>query len=65
MVWLAKWIREHIVEPRRNHHGPQGLDEQIENVFKGVSEDIHRTKGGSDLIEALHTVTLVDLFADP
>ena len=55
MVWLAKWIREHIVEPRvviitdRTE-----LDEQIEKVFKGVSEDIHRTKSGADLVSALN-----------
>jgi type I restriction enzyme R subunit len=56
MVWLAKWIRENIVDPRvviitdRTE-----LDEQIEKVFKGVSEDIHRTRNGTDLIEALNT----------
>ncbi len=54
MVWLAKWLREHrpnarvlIVTDRTE------LDQQIEAVFKGVSEDIHRTKSGSELIEAL------------
>ena len=49
MVWLAKWIREceHVTDPRvllitdRTE-----LDEQIEKVFKGVSEDIHRTQSG-------------------
>ena len=55
MVWLAKWIREHIVEPRvviitdRTE-----LDEQIEKVFKGVSEEIHRTKSGADLVASLN-----------
>ena len=45
MVWLAKWIREHVTDPRvliitdRTE-----LDEQIEKVFKGVNEDIYRTK---------------------
>ncbi len=40
MVWLAKWIRENIVNARiliitdRTE-----LDEQIEKVFKGVNED--------------------------
>jgi type I restriction enzyme R subunit len=58
MVWLAKWIRENIVDPRvviitdRTE-----LDEQIEKVFKGVSEDIHRTRSGADLIEALNTTS--------
>ena len=40
MVWLAKWIREHVTDARvliitdRNE-----LDEQIEKVFLGVNED--------------------------
>ena len=55
MVWLAKWIREHITDPRvvlitdRTE-----LDEQIEQVFKGVSEDIHRTSNGADLVHVLN-----------
>ena len=55
MVWLAKWIRELgnvdgrvlIVTDRKE------LDEQIEMVFKGVDEDIYRTKSGADLAKAL------------
>ena len=45
MVWLAKWIREHVPDGRvlivtdRTE-----LDEQIEKVFLGVNEDIHRTR---------------------
>ena len=45
MVWLAKWIRENqtnarllIITDRTE------LDEQIEKVFKGVDEQIYRTK---------------------
>ena len=55
MVWLAKWLREHIKDSRvliitdRTE-----LDEQIEKVFKGVNEDIYRTKSGADLIENLN-----------
>ncbi len=55
MVWLAKWIREHVTDARvliitdRNE-----LDEQIEKVFKGVYEDIHRTKSGADLVRVLN-----------
>jgi len=55
MVWLAKWIRENTTDPRvliitdRTE-----LDEQIERVFKGVNEDIYRTKSGADLIEKLN-----------
>ena len=54
MVWLAKWILE-------NNHNARvliitdrtELDEQIQGVFKGVSEDIKRTKSGEDLIQVL------------
>jgi type I restriction enzyme R subunit len=55
MVWLAKWIRENIKNSRvlivtdRTE-----LDEQIENVFLGVNEDIHRCKTGAELIEQLN-----------
>lgn len=55
MVWLAKWIREHVKNARvllitdRTE-----LDKQIEQVFKGVSEDIHRTKSGADLVSVLN-----------
>lgn len=55
MVWLAKWIRENVENSRvliitdRTE-----LDEQIEKVFKGVDEDIHRTKSGADLIARLN-----------
>lgn len=56
MVWLTKWIREHIADARvliitdRDE-----LDKQIEKVFKGVQEDIYRTKNGDDLIKKLNT----------
>jgi len=33
------------------------LDEQIEKVFKGVNEEIHRTTSGADLIEKLNATT--------
>ena len=55
MVWLAKWIREHVNDGRvlivtdRTE-----LDEQIEKVFKGVSEDIYRTADGADLVRVLN-----------
>jgi type I restriction enzyme R subunit len=58
MVWLAKWIRENVKDARvliitdRTE-----LDEQIEKVFKGVAETIHRTKSGADLIAALDATT--------
>jgi type I restriction enzyme R subunit len=56
MVWLAKWIREHVTDPRvlvvtdRTE-----LDEQIGKVFMGVNEGIYRTASGADLIAQLNT----------
>ncbi|MEU7582191.1 HsdR family type I site-specific deoxyribonuclease [Streptomyces sp. NPDC041068] len=58
MVWLAKWIRENQKDPRvllitdRTE-----LDEQIEKVFKGVDEHIHRTRSGADLVDTLNRST--------
>jgi len=55
MVWLAKWVRENVPDSRvlivtdRTE-----LDEQIEKVFKGVDEDIYRTKNGADLVAKLN-----------
>ena len=55
MVWLAKWIRECVTDGRvlivtdRTE-----LDEQIEKVFKGVSENIYRTTSGGDLARVLN-----------
>ena len=54
MVWLAQWIRERtengrvlIVTDRVE------LDEQIEQVFRSVGEEIRRAGSGADLVEAL------------
>jgi len=58
MVWLTKWIRENVKDARvllitdRTE-----LDEQIERVYQGVSEDIYRTKSGQDLINELNATT--------
>jgi type I restriction enzyme R subunit len=55
MVWLAKWIRENVNDARvliitdRTE-----LDEQIEKVFKGVNEDIERSKSGAHLLSSLN-----------
>ena len=55
MVWLTKWIREHVKNSRvliitdRTE-----LDEQIENIYRGVDEDIYRTKSGEDLVHTLN-----------
>ena len=55
MVWLTKWIREHVPDARvliitdRTE-----LDEQIEKVFLGVNEQIVRTRSGQDLVTKLN-----------
>jgi type I restriction enzyme, R subunit len=55
MLWLAKWIKENLTDSRvliitdRTE-----LDEQIQGVFEGVGEHIHRTKSGEDLIDKLN-----------
>ena len=58
MVWLTKWIREYndnarvlIITDREE------LDEQIEKVYKGIDEDIYRTKNGKDLLNKLNDTT--------
>ncbi|HQT90209.1 MAG TPA: HsdR family type I site-specific deoxyribonuclease [Acidiphilium sp.] len=57
MVWLAKWIREHVTGARvliitdRTE-----LDQQIEKVFLGVNEQIVRTRSGADLIARLNNI---------
>lgn len=56
MVWLAKWIREHITDARvliltdRTE-----LDDQIKGVFKGIEEDIYRATSSRDLVGQLNT----------
>lgn len=58
IVWLTKWLREHVSNSRvlvitdRTE-----LDEQIEGIFKGVDENIHRTKNGKELIKILNATT--------
>lgn len=55
MVWLAKWVREHQDDARvllitdRTE-----LDDQIEQVFNGVNEQIYRTSSGADLLGTLN-----------
>jgi len=56
MVWLTKWIRENVENARVLVITDRvELDEQIEKVYKGVDEDIYRTKSGSDLINKLNS----------
>ena len=55
MVWLARWIRENVTDARvLIITDRKELDEQIERVFLGVSEEIHRTKSGAGLIRVLN-----------
>jgi type I restriction enzyme, R subunit len=55
MVWLTKWIRENVKDSRVPIITDRTeLDEQIEKVFKGVNEEIYRTKSGADLIDTLN-----------
>ncbi len=58
MVWLAKWIRENVEDARvLIITDRKELDGQIEQVFKGVDEQIYRTVSGGDLIETLNATT--------
>ncbi|HNU31949.1 MAG TPA: HsdR family type I site-specific deoxyribonuclease, partial [Sedimentisphaerales bacterium] len=55
MVWLTKWIREHVKDARvLVITDRMELDEQIERIFLGVNEGIYRTKSGADLIGKLN-----------
>ncbi|MFA7115818.1 MAG: HsdR family type I site-specific deoxyribonuclease [Bacteroidales bacterium] len=55
MVWLTKWIRENVENARVLVITDRiELDEQIAHVYKGVGENIKRTKSGSDLIDKLN-----------
>ena len=55
MVWLAKWLREHKTDARVLIVTDRSeLDQQIEEVFKGVDEDIERTRSGAGLVETLN-----------
>jgi type I restriction enzyme R subunit len=56
MIWLSKWIlannptaRVLIVTDREE------LDDQIEKAYKGVDENIVRTKSGADLVAKLNS----------
>jgi type I restriction enzyme, R subunit len=58
MVWLAKWIRENLPDARVLIITDRtDLDDQIEKTFKGVKEEIYRTKSGADLLSILNDTT--------
>lgn len=55
MVWLTKWIREHIKDARvLIITDREELDDQIEKNFIGVDENIYRTSSGRDLLSTLN-----------
>ena len=55
MVWLAKWIHEHVTDARVLLITDRSeLDDQIEKVFTGVRENIYRTRSGDDLVRVLN-----------
>ena len=55
MVWLTKWLRENVDDARvLLITDREELDDQIENVFKGVQEHIYRTTSGTDLVNTLN-----------
>ena len=53
MVWLAKWIKENLNSRVLIITDRTELDEQIENVFNGVNEKIHRATSGANLLDVL------------
>ena len=58
MVWLTKWIREHVKDSRvLIITDREELDDQIEKLYTGVDENIYRTKSGRDLISVLNQKT--------
>ncbi len=55
MIWLAKWIKEHINDPRvLVLTDRKELDEQIERFFMGVDEKIYRARSARDLLDQLN-----------
>lgn len=55
MVWLTKWIREHIKDARvLIITDREELDDQIQKNFIGVDEKIYRTSSGRDLLNTLN-----------
>lgn len=58
MVWLTKWIRENVKDSRvLIITDREELDDQIEKLFIGVDEKIHRTTSGKDLLNVLNAKT--------
>lgn len=55
MVWLSKWILEHVTDSRiLIITDREELDDQIEKLYLGIGEKIKRTTSGSDLISVLN-----------
>ena len=55
MVWLSKWIVSNLPRSRvLIITDREELDGQIEKLYKGVNEQIYRTKSGRDLLQTLN-----------
>jgi len=55
MVWLTKWIRENVEDSRvLVITDREELDDQIEKLYEGVGESIHRTTSGKNLLSVLN-----------
>lgn len=58
MVWLTKWILENVPNSRvLIITDREQLDEQIEQIYFGVGESVHRAKSGADLVKTLNATT--------
>lgn len=56
MVWLARWIREHIENGRvLLVTDRKELDDQIKDVFRGAGQALHRATSGADLVAKLNS----------
>jgi type I restriction enzyme R subunit len=71
MVWIAKWIHEHVTDARVLILTDRiELDDQIKGVFSGVNEKIYQTTNSRDLVNNLNVknewimCSLIHKFAD-
>lgn len=54
MVWLTKWLRKNIKQPRiLIVTDRRELDAQIQGVFEGIGEDLYRADSKKDLLSVL------------
>ena len=59
MVWLAKWIREHVstAPGPADHRSRPSWTSRSRRSSRACSEDIYRTKSGADLVLTARTRT--------